>query len=288
MVIVKLMGGLGNQMFQYAFGRDLATRYNTALKFDIGWFDGPDNSIGRHYGLDIFEISEDFGTLKDIKRYSEKNIPSYFKPLTRLLSRTNYVKEVNLQFSGEIYNSPDNSYLDGYWQSEKYFAGIRQILIHDFSFRNKPDSTNIKWLDKIRATNSVSIHVRRGDYVNIAVTNEFHGLCNPEYYLNSCKVIESKVESPEYYIFSDDITWAKENLYFAFPCNFIENNDNHGHEDLRLMINCKHNIIANSSFSWWGAWLNTNPEKTVIAPQKWFNDPTIDTKDIVPDTWIRL
>ena len=288
MIIVKLKGGLGNQMFQYAFGKNIAIKHNTKLKFDDRWFSTQENSIGRQYGLNIFNISEDFATAKEIKKYTLSNIHFCLNPLTRLFSRVNYVKEVNLQFSEEIFNSPDNTYLEGYWQSEKYFNEIREILLRDFSFRDEPDSLNKKWIARIQGANSVSVHIRRGDYVNNPATNKFHGLCDPEYYERGFKVIESRLESPEYYIFSDDISWVKKNLHFTSPSHFIEHNSGKPHEDLRLMLNCKHNIIANSSFSWWGAWGNTNPEKIVIAPQKWFNDPAIDTGDLVPEPWIRL
>jgi hypothetical protein len=286
-IIVKLQGGLANQLFQYAIGRKISINLNAILKLDIEWFSSPNNAIGRNYGLSAFNISENFATAREINKYTDSH-PLILSAFNKLLYRTRYIKEAGIQFSKEIFDTTDNTYLEGYWQSEKYFIDIREILLKDFSFRNEPDTANIIWLDRIHNSNSVSVHIRRGDYANIPSTNKFHGLCDPEYYTKACKVIETRQASPEYFVFSDDINWAKENIHFSYPAYFIGQNSSKPHEDLRLMTHCKHNIIANSSFSWWGAWLNTSQGKIVIAPRKWFNDPEINTLDLVPESWLRL
>ena len=141
----------------------------------------------------------------------------------------------------------------------------------------------------ILAVNSVSIHVRRGDYLTNPVTFQTHGLCDIDYYKKAIDEILDLVDKPHFFIFSDDQSWAKSNIIFGAPTDYVmHNNSLKNYEDLRLMSYCRHHIIANSSFSWWGAWLGNNPEKIVIAPKKWFNDPKIDTTDLIPDTWLRL
>jgi len=135
-------------------------------------------------------------------------------------------------------------------------------------------------------TNSVSIHFRRGDYVTNPLTSQHHGVCSNKYYQDAISLLKSKISQPHFFLFSDEPEWLKTNVSLQEPFRIIDNNP--GYVDLYLMSNCKHNIIANSSFSWWGAWLNNNPDKIVIAPHKWFNEPGINTYDLIPETWIRL
>jgi hypothetical protein len=136
---------------------------------------------------------------------------------------------------------------------------------------------------------AVSIHVRRGDYVSDAGTNRFHGTCSVDYYHDAVDRISGFAPASHFFVFSDGIDWAKENLRLRQPVTYVDFNDGEkNYEDLRLMSLCKHHIIANSSFSWWGAWLNPNPDKIVIAPKKWFNDPSINTDDLIPNSWLRL
>lgn len=252
MIIVRLIGGIGNQMFQYALGRCLAQKNNTELKLDISdFYKYPD----RKYMLDIFNIEAKIATQDEINELKSRN----------------YVKEKNSYFDETILNLPDNIYLEGYWQSEKYFKDIEDIIRKEFSFKEQPDEKNQKVLDNINNTNSVCIHFRRGDYTSSLRTKLFHGFCSNNYYKNGMKIIQKNVTSPHFFIFSDEPEWVREHLKINYEFSVVDiNPPEKGYEDLRLMLNCKHFIIANSTFSWWGAWLASNPRKNVIAPKKWF------------------
>jgi hypothetical protein len=188
-----------------------------------------------------------------------------------------------------ILNTPKNVYLDGYWQSEKYFREIKDVIRSEFQVKYPQDTKSQEIGKVISSTQSVSVHVRRGNYASNPRVNSHHGTCAVEYYQECAKTIEGKLSSPHYFVFSDDIAWAKVNLDFHYPTTFVDHNDpSHDYEDLRLMSMCRHHIIANSTFSWWAAWLNANPDKIVLAPRQWLNDPAIDTRDLLPSNWIRV
>jgi hypothetical protein len=199
------------------------------------------------------------------------------------------INEQGFPFDPAILKAPDNSYLVGYWQTEKYFNSVRPQLLRDFSFKAKPNAKNTATAKQITSTNAVSLHVRRGDYASDATTNQFHGLSPLEYYRRAIELVAGKVKAPHFFVFSDDPQWCKDNLATGHPTTYVTNNDgNTGHEDMRLMVQCQHHIIANSSFSWWGAWLDEKPKPIVVAPERWFNDPAVDTKDIYAKGWIKL
>ncbi|WMW24308.1 alpha-1,2-fucosyltransferase [Methanolobus sediminis] len=290
MIIVKLMGGLGNQMFQYAAGRRLALEHNTILKLDLSFLldrTPRENFTYRPYELDVFNIQGEIASPSEINKFAPAN-NNIFNYIKQKLKISKIITEPHFHFDKGILSSPDNSYLDGYWQSEKYFKEIRDIIHTDFTFKVKPTNINQKLANEIGFCESVSIHIRRGDYVSNPETKKLHGYCSLEYYEKAIKKICCYVENPHFFIFSDDPDWAEDNLIYDCPIKFVTHNDSEkGYEDLRLMSLCKHNIIANSSFSWWGAWLNKNPEKIVLSPEKWFNDSSINTDDLVPDNWIR-
>jgi len=146
-----------------------------------------------------------------------------------------------------------------------------------------------KMNQQILSSNSVSLHIRRGDYVQNQEANKFHGICSPEYYSQAMNLIEQKIENPHYFVFSDEVGWVRENIKFNYPVDFVSGNSISEAEELSLMSKCKHNIIANSSFSWWGTWLNTSPEKIVIAPKKWIeNTDLADASDLIPKEWIKI
>ena len=289
MFIIQLIGGLGNQMFQYAAGRRLAHHHNTSLFLDVSLFSAYKL---RKYELDIFNIEAAIAPPDMLKQvaFSSKDI-IYLRLRNVFLPNIiiRYIREKSYEFDEYIYNAPDNYYIEGYFQSERYFADISNVIRKNFTFKNEPNEENKRILSRIQNTNSVSLHIRRGDYISNPKTMETHGVLGIDYYLKGLNYIEKNIRTPEIFIFSDDIAWAKENILIKMPIHFIDHNQSsRDYEDLRLMSCCKHNIIANSSFSWWGAWLNQNPDKIVIAPQKWFNDPTINTNDLIPSTWIRL
>lgn len=282
MIIVKLMGGLGNQMFQYATGYALSKDKNTDLSIDKSWFDNQ-NGVARKatYELDLLNVSAnsiDYSDLTVLKR----------KPYIKKLADLEVVgyDERSLAYDKYIYRLGSNIYLNGYWQTEKYFNHHREEILREFMVTAVISPKAKEWESKIVNSNSISLHIRRGDYATNVHTNAVHGLMPLDYYYNSIDYLKNKIESPKAYVFSDDPNWCKENLKLPIDCEFVQ--DTSGIEDMYLMSKCKHNIIANSSFSWWGAWLNQNDSKIVIAPKKWFNDTSIISKDIVPESWQRI
>jgi hypothetical protein len=286
MVITKLIGGLGNQMFQYAIGIGLAKRNNDVLKLDITGFGHQEGfATPRKYALNCFNIEENFATKEEIMRFKYGN---YLSSKLKLPSRKTYVREKRINYFDEnVYNHQGDTYLEGYWQTEKYFADIRKTIVSDFSLRDEKDLDKALLAD-VANSNSVSLHVRRGDYVSDKGTNQFHGVCGLPYYLEAIAYLKEKISKPTLYVFSDDIRWVKENLKTDLQIKYVSNGQIKDYEELILMSKCKHNIIANSSFSWWGAWLNGNPNKIVIAPKKWFANEKANSPDMVPGSWLKI
>lgn len=302
MIITKIQGGLGNQMFQYAIGRHLAYLNKTELKLDISFYKDPKKNTFRKYALGNFNIIENFISDDEAKKIKINNFHNKSLP-TRILRRIlksleerkpiykrSYIREPYFHFCEEILKIKDKKYvyLYGHWQSEKYFKGIENIIRREFTLKNSLSQPAESILKQIKNTNSVSLHIRRGDYAKNEKTNRFHGICSLKYYHQALKIITSKISKPRLFIFSDDILWAKKNLKTKNPITFVSGIGIGDAEEIILMSQCRHNIIANSTFSWWGAWLNNNPHKIVIAPRQWFNIPSINTKDVYPKNWIKI
>lgn len=289
MIITRLNGGLGNQMFQYAVGRQLAQTHNTNLLLDLS---GYLSDTSRKYELDIFQIQASIASSDILKQvnFSHFNlIKSGLHTLLQNRSSFRYVKEKSFNFNKKILYLPDNVYLDGYWQSEKYFKNIFNIIRDEYTIKEKPDEINDRYLSEINNVDSVSIHIRRGDYITNPIANQILGGCSLDYYHSAVDIIAKNVKNPYFFIFSDDNKWVKDNFKVDFPAKILSHNNNlKNYEDFRLMSQCKHNIIANSSFSWWAAWLNTNSHKIIIAPKQWFRDKTINAKDLLPESWITV
>jgi len=289
MIIIKLLGGLGNQLFQYALGRNIAQKNKTQLKLDITPFD----TYSKHrYGLNHFNILENLATSQEVSRYKKYDTQTKIGKLFNLIESLKplksraYIKEPYFYgYFSEVLNLGDNIYLDGFWQSEKYFKDIENILRDEFTIKEKLEDN---LLNAIMSTNSVSIHVRRADYVTNPSANKIYGVCSLDYYNNAVSKITRLVRTPHFFIFSDDLAWCKNNIRLNFPTTFIDHGADKNYEDLILMSKCKHNIIANSSFSWWGAWLNDNPDKIIIAPEKWLKDPNRTTEDLIPSGWLKI
>lgn len=288
MIIVKLMGGLGNQMFQYAAGRCLAHLHKTELKLDLSYLNAdPKNKYTkREYKLDVFNLNTEFATEKDIQTFlpldKGKMSNTLMRKLPILFSKV-VANESGHNFMKEFYSFPKHVYLNGFWQSELYFEPVIDILRKEFTLKEKLSMGNLELSNKIVSCNSVSLHIRRGDYIDNKETNAFHGTCSLEYYHEAINYLKSRSQDLNLFVFSDDVIWAKDNLRTDIPISFADLN-NPGHIDMHLMSLCKHNIIANSSFSWWGAWLNQDPGKTVIAPKNWFTGTFL--KDIYPKGWL--
>jgi len=291
MVIVRIIGGLGNQLFQYAAGRRLAALHKVPLRLDISGFEG----YKLHkYSLGHFNISEEFADPGDVSgfKYRSSLAGKFYGFFLRVFGRSrafSHVREKKFSFDPVIALRGGDVYLDGYWQSEKYFKDIEPLIRQDFSFKHSPDQVNQDAVRQIANCNSVSVHIRRGDYVSNPETNSIHGTSSMEYYRSAMRFLLNKNPDARFFIFTDDPAWVGKNMAFESPVELLTHNDaNKNYEDMRLMSLCKHNIIANSSFSWWGAWLNSNPEKIVVAPKKWFNDLSMDTKDLIPENWVRI
>jgi len=289
---MKLMGGLGNQMFQYALGRNLSIKHNTLLKLDLSFLldrSPKPNFTYRNYDLDIFPVSPAF---TDPSESIDKELSGYKKYLRTCLNFIwtppfTIVREKTFNFNNKILETPDNCYLTGYWQSEKYFKEIETTIRNDFSIKavTDPGLSN-----QILSSESVCLNVRRGDYVTNPVANEHHGVCSTDFFFKAIDRMKDFTENPTIFVFSDDIAWCRENLNFEDPTVFVT----HGYAGikfekyLKLMSLCKFFVIPNSTFGWWAAWLAEYPDKKVIAPERWVADPNVNTEDLIPDTWIRM
>jgi hypothetical protein len=290
MIVVNLMGGLGNQMFQYAMGRRLALHHQTELFLDCTFLNTENPlHITREYELGIFNIHAQIATEKELKKFKTSNgIVSRIRNIFPGLFTYKQITQKSHAFNPAILRAPDNSWLNGFWQSEKYFIDIENTIRTDFEFKSPVQGSNKTLAEKISSCESVSIHVRRGDYTKPEVL-AFHGMCSPDYYYQGIETLSKKTTIQELFLFSDDTAWVKQNMQFRLPVTYIDHNTGkNSFEDMRLMSLCKHNIIANSSFSWWAAWLNAHKNKTVIAPKTWIADKQVETTDVIPENWLQL
>lgn len=281
MVTVRLLGGLGNQMFQYAAGRAIAHRRRTSLALDLRGFPDHDNRV---FCLGAFKITARltsgglmrFGRLRGL--CSRVRIPGF--PYVWL--------ERQYTFDASVLQAPGNLYLSGYWASEKYFRDAEDVIRREFEFKDEMDDRNAEVAAAIQSVNSVSVHVRRGDYVANPAYTKTHGTCSLEYYRKAAGMLASQIPDPHFFVFSDDPDWTRANLTFDGPTTFITHNPpERGHEDMRLMSLCRNHIIANSTFSWWGAWLS-KAGGIVVAPRTWFDSGPWDPRDVVPERWLRV
>lgn len=286
MIIVKIIGGLGNQMFQYAYAKALEQKgYN--VKIDISAF----NTYNLHggYQLNKYNIDLQYSTEEENRKFYKNKLLS--KILKKIGIKTaKVIKEKSLLFDENLLLPKDYKYIEGYFQSEKYFLKIREILLKQFIINTHISSytKEIKW-KILSINNSCSIHIRRGDFTN-NINKNLHGTCDIVYYQKAISHVENKIGIQKYFIFSDDIEWVKENLKINNAIYIESSEIRLPHEDMYLMSLCNNNIIANSSFSWWAAWLTKNNNKTVVAPKRWFFDEILfqQSKDIVPNNWIKI
>lgn len=284
MIIVRIQGGLGNQMFQYAYAKTSSLN-GFDVKLDISNFET--YKLHGGYWLDKYSI--------DLKIASKNEIGKVYKnrALFQFWNRTitkKIRKEKSLSFDTSMQDIKDGTYAYGYFQTERYFLHIRNIILLQFVIKNENSKYTDNMANKIMSLEvACSLHIRRGDYVSDRKSNKIHGVCDLEYYKKAMKILNDKYENITYIVFSDDIAWSKENLA-SINMIYVDSKENRmPHEDIYLMSLCQHNIIANSSFSWWGAWLNTNDKKTILAPKIWFTDETKNKlSDIVCPKWKRI
>ncbi|MFZ2805450.1 MAG: alpha-1,2-fucosyltransferase [Desulfosalsimonadaceae bacterium] len=295
MISILLNGVLGNQLFQYATGRMLSLKHNAELTVDLSFINSKlqwsSLATFRKYELDAFELP----VLKRNLFIKGKFLYPFSKSeywLRKRMAHFQYydIQEDNSGFDLSVLHAPDNSYLEGFFQSEKYFHSIRDIIRNDLRFKQPLSGKNSALSDQIRQTNSISIHYRRGDYVSLGKNLQKYGITGNEYYAKAMAYIVSSVKNPVFYIFSDNPDWVRQNVKTNHSFHIMDRNldTDTSYIDMHLMSLCQHNIICNSTFSWWGAWLNSNPGKKVIAPARWLADPSINAGHILPDSWIKL
>jgi hypothetical protein len=287
-LIIRTYGGLGNQMFQYALGRALACKYNTPLLLDISWFK---QQTLRKFDLDSLQLKANIAKPQDIACYRPKNkfirtIIILWSQLLPLRSKRYYKEKSIGVFDADVLRTSPNVYLDGFWQHFKYFEKNAQILRAEFKPKKLSRRAH-QYLRQLQIGNSVAIHIRRGDYIQDPQVQAFHGTCSCEYYAKAITYILKKVPQVRFYIFTDDPAGIPKELDTrGRPVSVVTKVSDV--ESLYIMSRTKHVIIANSSFSWWGAWLNENPQKIIIAPRYWFAHKKYKHISIVPLTWIKI
>lgn len=287
---ILLQGGLGNQMFQYAFY--LAQKQkNPKVKCDSSIVKIKNEHNGYEL-YNVFKIKTEASALTYVFTKILNRLKSN-KNITRLISiflKITLIKDsIPSEYKPEILVTKTRNYYLGYWQSEKYFKNISETIRTAFTFDvTKLSQESRQTAQEIQNTNSISIHIRRGDYLLDKYQKLYGGICTLDYYTKAINHMLKNFPDCKFFIFSDDIKWVEENL-----CNLIHNKTfidfNKGKnswQDMYLMSICKHNIIANSSFSWWAAWLNLNKNKIVISPNKFLNIG--DSKDLIPEDWIKI
>lgn len=294
MITVKIKGGLGNQLFQYAIGYILSNGNHQELTLDTTFF-SPDNDVTkatvRNLELNHFNIPINIASKKLLRRIHN---PSKTDKLLNLLNPIHKYTESDFTYHKEILDLGKNTYLTGYFQSYKYYIGKEQEIRNLFRMSEKKLSDSDKFtLGKILSGKSISVHIRRGDYINNPQTQAFHGSCSIEYYESAITFMLQQFSNPLLVFFSDDIEWVKHSFAKHSPYSlFIDNNDPQtSWKDLYLMSNCNHHIIANSTFSWWAAWLRDfNKKKIIIAPEHWYHPSRENSGaiDLIPNHWIRL
>lgn len=290
MIISKITGGLGNQLFQYAIGRNMALKNKTDLRLDVSFYDTQEKRV---YLLNNFNIAGDILNEKEtgyIKKIQKRYSPSWF--FNKINNKVLLLKENSdkyFQFDPSIIrtSAQKDIYLNGYWQNEKYFNDVRDVLLKEFVLKDDKNLEEKNVFKKINSTNSISIHFRRGDYLT---EKKYHALPLSYYKEGLNKILrETGTENIHLFIFSDDIDWVKKEFKTEYPTIYIDNQDNLTDcEQLIAMSECKHNIIANSSFSWWSAWLNTNKDKKVICPSTWTEPEKNNIDDLFPNNWIKI
>ena len=291
MVIVRLNGGLGNQMFQYAAGRALAGRLGAELLLDTRAFEHAlafQPYSRRAYALSPFRLRARLATASDLKGWPVWVVAigmrlRFVRPLFR---RWHF--ESALTYDPGLRTLHEPVCLVGYWQSERYFIDVADGIRADFTLQEGLCGANAKLLELAHSAGSVGLHVRRGDFVSLSSAAQVHGLCSIDYYRRAIDLVRKRYPECHFLVFSDDPQWARAELPLDSSAVFVTGNAERPEQDLILMSACNHHITANSSFSWWGAWLAVNPSKIVIAPKRWFSDARHDSSDLIPDGWIRM
>jgi hypothetical protein len=280
-IIVRINGGLGNQLFQYAAAKALAVQHGTELKLDVTQFAG---DTLRNFDLANMNVPVVQASVEEINQLKAHNTVQRVKQRLLPTSRKTFYKEPFFHYDRSYFRLGKNVYLQGYFQSEKYFTPIQSTIRRNFNTSHLVNDSLKKLAAELQQEHSVSIHIRRGDYQNAELMN-FHGILPAAYYQKAAAQMKEKFPAVRFFLFSDNPAAVSEEFAWL-KAEVVSGTVTKNHfEDLYLMQHCRHNIIANSSFSWWAAWLNNNPEKIVIAPKNWFANGPKDTQDLLPEGW---
>ncbi len=288
MVIVRLTGGLGNQMFQYAAGRALADRQGAELLLDTRAFGHTlafQAYTRRAYALAPFKLRARLATAADLNDWPVWVVEAgmrlrFLRPMFR---RWHF--ESAITYDPDMLTLHEPVCLVGYWQSERYFSDIADLIRADFTLRQPLAGTNVSLLELAHSGGSVGLHVRRGDLVSLDKAAQVHGLCSVDYYRRAISLVKDRCPECRFLVFSDDPQWARAELPLDPSAVFVTGNAETPEQDLALMRACKHHIIANSSFSWWAAWLGHSAEQITIAPSPWYASPKLDARDLAVARW---
>ncbi len=281
MVISRITSGLGNQLFQYACGRAISLRHGVPLKLDLQNFQDYKN---RRYALDAFALEATEATPDEVNEFLKND--TLWQRLTTPRARRRVRRETGFSFDETILRAGPDAYLSGYWQSPRYFEDTETELRRELVWRKSPPPSTQDFLEKIATTKAVAVHVRRGDYVSSPGYAKRFGVLPMAYYERALRYLAERETDLHAFVFSDEPGWVKVNFPRLIPFSVVEGNE--ATEDLRSMAACRRHVIANSTFSWWGAWLAPFSDKTVLAPARFFNDPTLPDRDLVPGGWVRI
>lgn len=302
MILVRFTGGLGNQMFQYAFAKSIALKNNTQLKFDDSLLGGNENVkdlVVRHFDLDVFQLSEEWASIDEIAKFNGYANPSLLQKIQYKLARIIQKYPLVIQ-KGHEYNTSQIASIGqqacviGRWQSESFFKEHTSAIKKAFDFSNfKPNIYSLEVAEQMKNNISVSVQVRRGDYVTHPKYSRQIGALNKQYYLDAIQLLTSKLpmNTPiTFYFISDDINWCKENFNFMQNAFFVaqEKSKNGYISDMWLLTQTQHAIISNSTFSWWGAWIGESKESKIIAPKNWLREQNPTANQFVPTRWITI
>ena len=284
---------MGNQLFQYSLGLYLQKNKNFLIKYEKSFFnkkiDVPVIRIDRVFDIKLDEIKKNNLTLRN-KFFTNRFVIYFFQIFSaKTLEKYGIFIEKNKAFDNRILNAEKFFYFSGYFQSENYFLKIKKLLIKKIKLKVKINKPNIVILNKIRKTTSVAVHVRRNDYINKPHLNKIYNICDKNYYMKAFQIIEKKVKSPYFFIFSDDIKWVKSNFGNKKNICIVDINQSEKNHiyDFELIKNCKHFIISNSSFSWWSCWLGSSNKSIVISPKKWFKDNNQKRNPLL-NSWVKI
>ena len=293
MIISRIFQGLGNQLFQYSFGRAMALRNNTELKIDTRFYLSPEVTINgvtyaRNFELSRYNLQLTEASDFEVAVFKGKAVPRFIDRVHWKLNpslRPRVIAEDLSRFSPELNDLKGNFYLDGYFTSEEFFKDHASLIRSEVTLKTEMNSENRDWAARMGSCNSVCISLRRTDFL----ANPLHNVCSTEYYLNGLKKVQELLgEDITVFIWSDDNAWTKENFKPPYPCHYMSHNFPDFHEDLRLMTHCKHHVIPNSTFSWWAAWLGENEGQIVVAPERWLNSSEIAYHHIIPSRWHKI